>query len=69
LDGEKLKYEVAAPSPSDQSIMTWTDENGRKTSHFVVPNRLFLHLKGLKKQAALLNMEESFHCHEKGHSE
>jgi beta-galactosidase len=69
LDGEKLKFEVAAPSPSDESIMTWTDENGRKTSHFVVPNRLFLHLKGLKKQAALLNMEESFHCHEKGHSE
>jgi beta-galactosidase len=45
LEGEKPKFEVALPSPYDESIMTWTDENGRKTSHFVVPNRLFLHLK------------------------
>jgi beta-galactosidase len=45
LEGEKPNFEIALPSPYDESIMTWTDENGRKTSHFVVPNRLFLHLK------------------------
>jgi beta-galactosidase len=43
--GGKPKFEVAIPSPYDESIITWTDEKGRKTSHFVVPNRLFLSLK------------------------
>jgi beta-galactosidase len=45
LDGGKPKFEVAIPSPFDESIITWTDEKGRKSSHFVVPNRLFLNLK------------------------
>jgi beta-galactosidase len=45
FNGEKPKFEVAIPSPYDESIIAWTDEKGRKTSHFVVPNRLSLHLK------------------------
>jgi beta-galactosidase len=45
FNSEKPKFEVAIPSPYDESIIAWTDEKGRKTSHFVVPNRLSLHLK------------------------
>ncbi|MDB5053556.1 MAG: Beta-galactosidase-like protein [Bacilli bacterium] len=34
-----------AASPDDELILNWTEENGRKTAHYVVPNRLFLSLK------------------------